>query len=163
VIFWIPGSWRGRLGIALRPRGGDWLDDDVAAWRRMGVDVVVSCLEPHEEVDLALENESAAATGAGLGYKRFRIPDRGVPHSPDDLGVVAAGLADAIATGSSVVIHCRQSVGRSSIVAAAVLIAMGHDANAAFALVRGARGVAVPETDDQRRWVLDFARAQHRC
>lgn len=32
-IHWIPGPWPGRLGILLRPRGGDWLSDEVRMWR----------------------------------------------------------------------------------------------------------------------------------
>ena len=36
-IFWIDSMPAGRLGIAPRPRGGDWLDDEVEAWRAAGV------------------------------------------------------------------------------------------------------------------------------
>ena len=39
-LFWIPGPWRGRLAVATRPRGGDWLEDEVNGWRRAGLDVV---------------------------------------------------------------------------------------------------------------------------
>jgi len=47
-LFWIPGPWRGRLAVATRPRGGDWLADEAAGWRRAGLDVVVSLLENEE-------------------------------------------------------------------------------------------------------------------
>ena len=59
-IVWIRGPRKGRLGIASRPRGGDWLDDEVAAWREAGVDCVVSALTPAEETELALTEEPAA-------------------------------------------------------------------------------------------------------
>ena len=47
-LFWIVGPWRGRLAIAARPRGGDWLEDEITGWRLAGIDIVVSLLESHE-------------------------------------------------------------------------------------------------------------------
>src|SRR6476620_4583045 len=58
-IYWIPGPWPGRLGIAPRPRGGDWLADEVKAWRAAGVDVVTSLLTPEEVAELGLQEEEA--------------------------------------------------------------------------------------------------------
>ena len=48
-VYWIAGPWQGRLGIVPRPRGADWLDDETRAWRDVGIDMVVSLLEPAEE------------------------------------------------------------------------------------------------------------------
>jgi hypothetical protein len=45
-IHWIELPLTGRLAIAARPRAGDWLVDEVAAWRAAGIDLVVSLLEP---------------------------------------------------------------------------------------------------------------------
>ena len=45
-VYWIAGPWQGRLGIVPRPRGADWLDDETRAWRDVGIDMVVSLLEP---------------------------------------------------------------------------------------------------------------------
>ena len=43
-----------RLAIAPRPRGGDWLEDDVRLLQRAGVDVIVSALTPVEAEELGL-------------------------------------------------------------------------------------------------------------
>jgi hypothetical protein len=56
-LFWIVAPWRGRLAIATRPRGGDWLEDELKGLRRAGVDVVVSLLETNEADQLDLVNE----------------------------------------------------------------------------------------------------------
>src|SRR5215472_3508891 len=53
-LFWIPGPWRGRLAVATRPRGGDWLEDELRSWREAGVDLSVSLLEPDEAAQLDL-------------------------------------------------------------------------------------------------------------
>ena len=48
---WVEGPWKGKLAIAARPRGGDWLGDEIEAWRRLGIATVVSLLTPEEERD----------------------------------------------------------------------------------------------------------------
>ena len=43
-VYWIKGPWQGGLAILPRPRGGDWLNDKVRAWRQSGLYRVVSLL-----------------------------------------------------------------------------------------------------------------------
>ena len=47
-LFWVEGPWLGRMAISPRPRGGEWLDDEMKGWRRTGFDAIVSLLGPHE-------------------------------------------------------------------------------------------------------------------
>jgi len=56
-LYWIEGPWPGRLAISARPRGGDWLEDEVKSWRRAGLDIIVSLLTPDEEEALDLQRE----------------------------------------------------------------------------------------------------------
>lgn len=158
-VHWIPGPWRGRLGIVPRPRGGDWLDDDLRAWREAGVDVVVSLLTPEEEAELDLHHEEARSRASATEFFRLPIPDRGVPASSIDVDVLLARLESALASGKSVGVHCRQGIGRSSLVAALLLGRVGYVPEEAFRVVGQARGVPVPETDEQRNWVIRFAAA----
>jgi protein-tyrosine phosphatase len=88
----------------------------------------VSLLEPGEEVDLDLTGEAAASAAMGLAFRAFPIPDRGVPRSCEAVAELAARLVEALHSGQAVVVHCRQGVGRSALVAAAALIAGGLDA-----------------------------------
>ena len=127
-VSWITGSWRGRLGIVPRPRGADWLDDATRAWRDAGIDVVVSLLEPDEEAELALTGESASSAASGLEFRSFPIPDRGVPDSREAAAQLVDRIVDALHAGKSVALHCRQSIGRSAMIAAAALISGGQDA-----------------------------------
>src|ERR1700722_14711046 len=80
-LFWISGPWRGKLAIASRPRGGDWLQDEIAAWRRAGVDAVISLLEDQEADQLLLASEGERTRREGIEFVRFPIADRGVPDS----------------------------------------------------------------------------------
>ena len=148
---------KGRLGILPRPRGGDWLADETAAWREAGVEMVVSLLEPEEAAQLVLEDEAAAAASSGIAFRAFPIPDRGVPTSRESVAELASELRDALDKGQSVAVHCRQGIGRSGLIVGGVLVTMGKKPDAALRAVANARGLEVPETMEQRRWLDDFA------
>jgi protein-tyrosine phosphatase len=156
-VFWVSGSWPGRLGILTRPRGGDWLGDETRAWREAGVDVVVSLLEPEEEAQLVLAGEAAAAAASGVEFRPFPIPDRGVPTSRESVAALARGIVDALESGRSVGVHCRQGIGRSALIVGGVLVAAGQNPNSALKTIEESRGLEVPETDEQRQWLRDFA------
>jgi len=156
-LFWIPGPWRGRLAIAARPRGGDWLEDEASGWRRAGIDVIVSLLEADEAAQLELVDEAKAAKSNGIRFISFPIPDRGVPASaPAAISLIAA-VSDALKRGDNVAVHCRQGVGRSGLIAAGVLVSAGIDPERAIEVVSSARGQTVPETPGQRSWVVAHA------
>jgi len=53
-LYWIKGPWPGKLALAARPRGGDWLEDEIAAWRDAGINAIVSLLTAEEEQELDL-------------------------------------------------------------------------------------------------------------
>jgi len=152
-LFWIPGPWRGRLAVVTRPRGGDWLKDEGSGWRRAGIDVAVSLLEPHEASQLDLLDEPQAAESNGIRFVSFPIPDRGVPASAPAARSLIADIARALDDGKNVAVHCRQGIGRSGMIAAGVLVASGISPERAVTVVSSARGLAVPETEEQRSWL----------
>ena len=156
-VFWVAGPWRGRLGILPRPRGGDWLRDETTAWREAGIDVVVSLLEPDEEAQLVLEGEAAAAAASGVDFRPFPIPDRGVPATRESVAELASGIVDALGLGRNVAVHCRQGIGRSGLIVGGVLVATGKDPVTALKAIEESRGLKVPETEEQRQWLTDFA------
>ena len=152
-LFWIDGPWRGRLAIATRPRGGDWLADEVSGWRRAGIHVIVSLLESDEAGLLGLSEESKVAEAHGIRFISFPIPDRGVPASEPAAFSLIASVASALEEGKNIAVHCRQGIGRSGLIAAGVLATSGVSADDAIKAVSSARGLAVPETSEQRLWI----------
>lgn len=46
-----------RIAIVARPRGGDWLCDELQAFSREGIDVLVSMLTQEEAEELGLKGE----------------------------------------------------------------------------------------------------------
>ena len=118
---WIDYGGPGRLAVSPRPRGGDWLEDEMKAWRMLGIDVVVSLLTPEESSELALENEAECCRTAELEFRNFPIEDRSVPTSRDAFSALASELAAVLIEGKTVIIHCRQGIGRSGLLAILVL------------------------------------------
>jgi len=132
------------------------LSDEMVGMSRLGVDVLVSLLTPRENWELSLEAEPQAAADAGLQFIVLPTSDRGTP----DAGmakIVAQSLLDEILAGRGVAIHCRAGIGRASLLAACVLTLDGMAAADAWQRISGARGLPVPDTDEQRRFVANFA------
>jgi len=157
-LYWIEGPWLGRLAISSRPRGGDWLEDEIRSWQRAGLEVVVSLLTSDEIADLDLTQEAKLCQDHGLQFISFPIVDRSVPASRKAVADFVSKLEEALAEGKRLMIRCRQGIGRSALIVACLLVSSGVDPETAFYQISAARGVAVPETPEQRKWVKDFSR-----
>jgi protein-tyrosine phosphatase len=158
-LYRIGASWPGTLVISARPRGGDWLQDEIADWKTAGIHFVVSLLTRDEEQDLDLGDEASEVTRQGLGFSSFPIPDRQIPQSETKLRELIEDVNRRLLAGRNVLIHCRQGVGRSGLVAACLLVRNGMSPGAAVESISSARGVTVPETLEQRAWVERYAPA----
>jgi protein-tyrosine phosphatase len=156
-LHWVDGPWPGKLALAARPRGGDWLEDEIANWHRSGVDTVLSLLTSEEEQSLGLGNEARAVKEQGMDFMSLPIPDRQVPSSETEVAAALERLNARLSAGKNVLVHCRQGVGRSGLVAACLLVTRGLDPSTAVDRISTARGVKVPETAEQRHWIDHFA------
>jgi protein-tyrosine phosphatase len=143
----------GRLAIVGRPRSGDWLSDEIMAWKSAGLTDVVSPLEDHEIRDLDLAREAELAEGVGLTFERFSIPDRGVPTSFEAAHILWTKLAAKVSVGRSVGIHCLAGIGRSGLIAAGVMLRLRASESTAWQRASKARGRPVPDTEKQRLWL----------
>lgn len=152
-VHWIEIKAPGSLGVMSRPRGGDWLAEEVSALARCGVTMIVSALEPAEVKELEIAEEPALATAAGLSFLSVPIPDRGVPPDSTAASTATDRIASTLLSGGRVVVHCRQGIGRAGLIACAVLTRLGYTIPEAIAAVSKARGRDVPETDEQKRWL----------
>jgi protein-tyrosine phosphatase len=115
--YWIEGGGLG-LGILLRPRGRDWLCDDVAAAGRAGVQVFISALTEAENEELGLSDEARCCSEARIEFSSFPIEDRSLPVSLDAVdGFVEVPFAK-LQEGKGIAIHCRAGIGRSALLCA---------------------------------------------
>jgi len=154
--FWIRKEGL-RLAITPRPRGYDWLVDDIRLLKRAGIDVLVSALTPYETEDMGLLEESQCCQNYGLEFLSFPIEDRSVPTSFSEFDGLLNSLTDRLRKGKAVGVHCRAGIGRSSMIVASALIRDGLSVDSAFRAIQDARGCSVPDTAEQRQWVERYS------
>jgi protein-tyrosine phosphatase len=133
------------------------LEDELRAWKRAGIKGIVSLLTPEEERDLELTSEARVARAQGLEFLTLPVEDRGVPDSEAQVRTTVDKVNRFLSAGENVVVHCRQGVGRTGLLAACLLISQGIAPDTAVAKLSAARGVLVPETPEQRHWIDTFA------
>lgn len=155
-IFWIETKPPARLAVVMRPDGGAWLDDEMRRIRKAGVNMVVSLLERDEARFLELAEEPAAAARAGMHFFSYPIPDAHVPLDRQDFSDFVERLAERLRAGVAAGVHCRGSIGRSTVTAACALIHLGWNPEKALRAIEAARGCPVPDTSEQREWILNY-------
>ena len=158
-VFWIsPANSRSQvpLAIVLRPRGGDWLEDALIGMKREGVEALASMLEDWEANDLGLADEARLAEQIGLTFLSYPIADRTTPANRSAFMDFVSDMAARLRNGEHIGVHCRGSIGRATIAAACALIHLGWKPGDALAAIETARGCPVPDTEEQRDWILRY-------
>lgn len=154
----------GRLGATFAPGKVDglWRRDLEADLGRLRAeyrtDVLVSLMEQHEYDRFGMSDLFARAAAHEVEIIWFPIRDVSVPKSMDEtVKLVNRLLADA-RRGRTVVIHCRGGIGRTGLIAASCLVALGRAPDDAIQQIRTIRPRSV-ETREQEDFVSKFARS----
>ncbi|HPY42230.1 MAG TPA: tyrosine-protein phosphatase, partial [Thiolinea sp.] len=129
----------GRLSIMAKPIAGEWLEDSIQGLKQLQIDKVISLLEPYEQYELGLSKQSEYCQSHGLEYLNFPIADRGLPSTIKAVSL-AKQLSAEIEAGKHVAIHCRAGIGRTGVMAGAVLVAAGVNPKTALQMISQARG-----------------------
>lgn len=138
-----------------RPRGGEWLELEVNELLKNELTCLISALETSEIQTLGLEQELDLSKSKGIQFEWFPIPDMGVPSSKIKYLELVLRLSHKVKAKEKIIIHCRQGIGRTSIIAAGILMNLGYSLNESIDLISNTRGVRVPESDTQ----LEFLRS----
>lgn len=146
----------GRLAVALRPRGGDWLPSELADLKSRGWTVLVTALEAAELIEFELDGLADGCEALGLTWVHFPVKDRGLP-SVNSMTSLASQLQRELERDAGVAVHCRQGIGRSSLIVASTLVVGGETPESAWSQVAAARGRSVPDTPEQHEWLTTFA------
>ena len=144
----------GSLSVMAKPISGEWIEEEFSSIAKWGINRIVSLLEQHESIELGLDTEKELSEKNGMEYVSYPIPDRGLPSSPNDYLSFTKRLYHEAAGGLDTVIHCRAGIGRTGLIAAGVLLHCGFGPEEAFKLISEKRGVSVPDTQEQIKWVV---------
>jgi protein-tyrosine phosphatase len=156
-IYWITGSGPLHLAIMPCPRGGEFLEGEMQVLQAESVDVLISLLALEEVENFDLIQEPDQCIAHGVEYRSFPITDHSVPNSYMAVLDFASRLEQELRDGKAIAIHCYAGIGRSSLMAACVLVVNGKSPFEAFNQIREVRGCHVPETAAQFAWVESFA------
>lgn len=158
----------GRLGMTFAPgkcsigRQAYWqrdLKQDLLRLRQhYAVDLLVTLLEAPELGQLKIPNLFNQIEMHGMRTRWLPIHDFGTPTSLQSLICLVEDILLELEQKQTVVVHCRAGLGRTGLVTASCLVALGYSPVAAFAQVREARPGSV-ETAEQEEYVEQFARA----
>lgn len=155
-IYWLDQVCDGRLGMMARPKGGEWLAEEVVQLRRNSVSRLVTLLEREEMVELGLGKLASTCSTHGITWTHFPITDRGIPPSKIGFQALVLDLGAELNEGGRIVLHCRMGIGRTGILAAALCIHSGMNSGQVFPHLSKIRGLAVPDTSEQKEWVLNL-------
>jgi len=153
-VFRIGSIGKGCLAIMAHPASAGNVANTICEIGALGFHQVVSLLEPAEVDLLGLSGEAELVTEQSMNFISFPIPDMGLPACSGDFVQLAHLLFSQVDAGTNTLIHCRGGIGRSGLLAAALLMVGGRDLQTAFAEVSQMRGRRVPETLQQGAWLL---------
>jgi len=151
---------KGELWLMPRPSPGENLSDDLSWLHAQGVATLVSLLEVSEANEMNLELEGSIASSLGLTFLQLPIPDRGTPRDATSFKQLVATLVAKLVQGEKIAVHCRAGIGRTGMVALAVLHSFGL--TDPVAIVSQARRVQVPDTETQLQWVKEHFQSKGR-
>jgi protein-tyrosine phosphatase len=145
----------GVLSVMAKPVPGEYIEEEFIGFNRLGINKIVCLLEHWEQQELGLGAEEELCQKNGIEYLSFPIPDRGLPNT--DLALsLAEHLYKEVCEGKHIAIHCRAGIGRTGIIAGSILLKAGKTSEEAFALISKARGIRVPDTEEQENWLASL-------
>ena len=152
-IYRIASIGQGYLAVMAHPASAGDLEAAIAALSAQDIQQVVSLLETEEAQTLGLEREAELVKQLSMSFLSFPIADMGLPGSTDKFARLSRRLYRQIEAGTNSLVHCRGGIGRSGLLAAAVLLHGGLEVQQALAEVARKRARQVPETSEQGAWL----------
>lgn len=122
------------------------------------VDLLVTLLEASEFAGLKTPDLLQQIQAHGMQSYHLPIPDFRTPTCMQDLIALVQRILAGLEQQQTIVIHCKAGLGRTGLVTAACLVALGYAPGQAFSQVRQSRPGSI-ETPEQEAYVFDFAQA----
>ena len=139
------------LGIPSGPWQRD-LDLDLQVILDWRTEVLVSLIEAFEFELLRVSELPEKARNLGIKWFHLPIVVVGIPDWKFEVQWDTAGkeLRKVLENGGRIVLHCRDGLGRTGMIAARLLVEFGLDSRAAIAAVRYARPGAIQAQETRR-------------
>lgn len=119
----------------------DRIDNDIQCISNWGAAVIVTLLDVREIATIGIASLPEKALARNILWLHLPMSNQGLPDEEFEEKWRWAGsrLLHFLQEGQRILIHCKEGVGRSGIIAARLLIESGIDAESAIKAVRKAR------------------------
>ena len=146
---------QGQLSIMPCPKAMH-LESALIQLRERGVNSIVSLLEVAEAERLGVGDEPSLCSRLGIQFRQYPIRDHKTPTDTLAFRALIDDLERELRDGHHVAVHCLAGIGRTGLVAGALLVHDGLSALAATELLSDVRGCIVPQTHEQSNYLLDY-------
>lgn len=119
-------------------------------------DILITLIEKHEFSFLHIDNLFSELDSLGIQHIWFPIKDESVPDSLDIFIPLVKQIIHLTSLGKTVIIHCRAGLGRTGMVVACCLVALGYTPKSSIELVRKTREYTI-ETQEQEEYITKFS------
>jgi protein-tyrosine phosphatase len=153
----LPDNVQGRLFLYRMPGSLEPLQRSIDEIRRRGISQVM-CLVPRQELEAKSPAYARLVTNGGTPWRQvmFPIVDFGVPADRRRFMAFVIQVAQSLRAGDYMLVHCAAGIGRTGLVASAVLVALGMPVDEAMQRVSAAGSYPErPEQVELVRWVGD--------
>jgi protein-tyrosine phosphatase len=122
----------GSITMMPKPPGANQLSAFSSFLASQPIHKVVSLLQINEAISLGLEFEETQFDKQGIEFINFQIKDHNVPQFILPFNQLVKILAEDLNQGKNIAIHCYAGIGRTGILAAALLINLGESVDSAL-------------------------------
>lgn len=138
----------GKLYLSAMPGREEPLEEFLQEAEEAGINHIL-CLVSDEEIAEKSPEYLEAIHHGTIPARLWQhpIPDYGAPDQPDEILQAVDAMKQALIRGESVVIHCAAGIGRTGMVATALLIRLGFSQPVATRTIEQAG--STPETEEQ--------------
>ncbi len=154
TVYPITSNYPGQLFIMPKP-SGERLHEDIKHYCSLGADTLISLLDHSEIQAFSLQNEGGICADNKIEFINFPIADFGLPDR-EHFKALTRDVTNRLNSGKGVAVHCRAGIGRSGMLTCCVLAGFTGSAIGAIEMVTQARGVAVPDTQEQRAFIISI-------
>lgn len=138
-----------QLYIATKPDVNKQLDKEISSLTKVGEKIILCSLLTKSEVQkFQLEKQDEICSNHHIKFVSLEIIDQSIPSYQDFVKLISQ-LVKLNNNANVIVIHCNHGVGRSGMVAAAVLFHFGYTLKQACKLLTKIRGYSVPQSGSQ--------------
>jgi len=119
----------------------DRIDNDLQCISNWGAKIIVTLLELREITQLGVAGLPGSILARNIHWLHLPMGNNSLPSEDfEEKWNSARGmLLDSLQQGERILIHCKEGIGRSALIAARLLIEAGIDADRAISAVRKAR------------------------